>query len=207
MSTFVTRMLRHASVMIDPPPEKITWCYGQWQSAYSELNLPDVQFEEVLPSSSLFHPKTRNLVIIDDPMAESDERVTTLFTKKVITGTHPYSISYRTSSVTSTGDLTYNRLWLVPALFVLLPHVHPQHRDGHPSLVGNDDKWTSRKVPTRPHVVRLRRWTIGNPVKGHAIRDDELVSDKEEKVTRSTTSTVNACSFYLRHINQISCFF
>ena len=110
-------------------------------------------------------------------------------------------------SVTSTGDLTYNRLWLVPALFVLLPHVHPQHRDGHPSFVDNDDKWTSRKVCTRPHVVSLRRWTVWNPVKGHAIRDDELVSDKEEKVTRSTTSTVNACSFYLRHINQISCFF
>ena len=97
-------------------------------------------------------------------------------------------------SVTSTGDLTYNRLWLVPALFVLLPHVHPQHRDGHPSFVDNDDKWTSRKVRTRPHVVSLRRWTVGNPVKGHAIRDDELVSDKEEKVTRSTTSSVNAHS-------------
>ena len=30
-STFVTRMLRHAAAMIDPPPEKITWCYGEWQ--------------------------------------------------------------------------------------------------------------------------------------------------------------------------------
>ena len=71
--TFMTRMLRHAAAMIDPPPppEKITWCYGEWQSAYATMNLADSQFDSA----------TRNLVIIDDLMAETDERVT-LFTKK-----------------------------------------------------------------------------------------------------------------------------
>ena len=28
-STFVTHMMRHAAAMIDPPPERITWCYGE----------------------------------------------------------------------------------------------------------------------------------------------------------------------------------
>ena len=46
------------------------------------MNLPDLHFEEGLPNASLFDPKTRNLVVIDDLMAESDGWVTTLFAKK-----------------------------------------------------------------------------------------------------------------------------
>ena len=81
-STFVTRLLLHASMTMNPPPEKMTWCYGEWQSAYASMSMPNLQFEEGLPNASLFDPKTRNLVVIDDLMAETDGRVTTLFTKK-----------------------------------------------------------------------------------------------------------------------------
>ena len=81
-STFVTRMLHHAATMIDPPPERITWCYGEWQEAYVAMDLVDVRFEEGLPSASMLDSTTRNFIIIDDHMAETDERVTTLFTKK-----------------------------------------------------------------------------------------------------------------------------
>ena len=42
----------------------------------------DVRFEEGLPSANMFDSSTRNLIVIDDLMAETDERVTTLFTKK-----------------------------------------------------------------------------------------------------------------------------
>ena len=41
-----------------------------------------MRFEEGLPSASMFASSTRNLIVIDDLMAETDERVTTLFTKK-----------------------------------------------------------------------------------------------------------------------------
>ena len=95
-STFVTRMLHNAATMIDTPPERITWCYGEWQEAYATMDLVDVRFEEGLPSASMLDSTTRNLIIIDDLMAETDERVTTLFTKKVFTGTRPCCISYRT---------------------------------------------------------------------------------------------------------------
>ena len=72
-STFVTRMLRHAAAMIDPPPERITWCYGEWQEAYATMDLVDVRFEEGLPSASMFDSSTRNLIVIDDLMAETDK--------------------------------------------------------------------------------------------------------------------------------------
>ena len=81
-STFVTRILRHAAAMIDSPPEKITWGYGEWQEAYATMDLVDVRFEEGLPTAAMFESTTRNLIVIDDLMAETDERVTTLFTKK-----------------------------------------------------------------------------------------------------------------------------
>ena len=78
----MTRLLRHASAMIDPPPEKITWCYGEWQEAYAKTDLTHVRFKEGLPTESMFEATTRNLIVIDDLMTETDERVTTLFTKK-----------------------------------------------------------------------------------------------------------------------------
>ena len=81
-STFLTRMLRHTAAMIDPLPERITWCYGEWQEAYATMNLVDVRFEEGLMSASMFESSTRKLIVIDDLTAETDERVTTLFTKK-----------------------------------------------------------------------------------------------------------------------------
>ena len=95
----MTRLLRHAAAMIDPPPEKITWCYVEWQEAYATTDLTHVRFEEGLPTEALFDSTMRNLIVIDDLMAESDERITTLFTKKVTTGTHPCCISYITCSL------------------------------------------------------------------------------------------------------------
>ena len=95
----MTRILRHAAAMIDSPPKKIPWCYGEWQEAYATMDLVDVRFEEGLPTAAMFESTTRNFIVIDDLMAETDERVTTLFTKKVITGTRPCCISYRTCSL------------------------------------------------------------------------------------------------------------
>ena len=77
-TTFVTRLLRNSSTMIDPSPERVTWYYGEWLSAYENLDIPN--FEEGLSTS--FDASKRNIVVLDDIMAETDERVTNLFTKK-----------------------------------------------------------------------------------------------------------------------------
>ena len=82
-STFVTRMLRHAAAMIVPPPQQITWCYGEWQEAYATTELGHVRFEEGLTDCGPCSIRQRGTSsVIDDLMAETDERVTTLFTKK-----------------------------------------------------------------------------------------------------------------------------
>ena len=78
-TTFVARLLRNASTIIDPSPVHITWYYGEWQSAYENFDIPNLHLEEGLPTS--FDASKRNIVVLDDLMAETDERVTNL-TKK-----------------------------------------------------------------------------------------------------------------------------
>ena len=80
-ATFVARLLRNAAAMIDPPPERITWYYGEWQAAYENLDIPNTRLEKGLPTSFDSDGK-RGLVALDDMMAETDGRVTNLFTKK-----------------------------------------------------------------------------------------------------------------------------
>ena len=83
-TTFVTRLLRFASAIIDLPPERIVWCYGRWQKTYASMaeTMPEVEFVDGLPDPNTFRPETRTLVVLDDLMAETDSRVTILFTKK-----------------------------------------------------------------------------------------------------------------------------
>ena len=93
-TTVVARLLRNASTMIEPSPERVIWYYGEWQSAYENLDIPNLHLEEGLPTS--FDASKRNIVVLDDLMAETDERVTNLFTKKATTVIHPSYISYKT---------------------------------------------------------------------------------------------------------------
>ena len=77
-TTFFVSLLRHSHTLVNLPPEKITWYYGEWQPLYSTLSTiqPNLEGAEGLPDLSSFDSKNRNLVVIDDLMSETDERVT-----------------------------------------------------------------------------------------------------------------------------------
>ena len=66
---FVARLLRNASTMIDPSPERVTWYNGEWQSAYENLDVPNLPLEEGLLTS--FDASKHNMVMLDDLMVES----------------------------------------------------------------------------------------------------------------------------------------
>ena len=76
---FTLKLIKHASKVIDPAPEKIVWCYGVYQKAFGEL--PHVEFHEGIPDLAMFDGLKRTLLIIDDLMHEADDRVTKIFTK------------------------------------------------------------------------------------------------------------------------------
>jgi hypothetical protein len=79
---FVFRLIRHANQLIDPPPEKIVYCYGEFQQSFAAF--PQVKFYEGLPNLpdvSRFDGKFRISLIIDDLMNEANKDVCNLFTK------------------------------------------------------------------------------------------------------------------------------
>lgn len=78
-SYFVKKLIANASLMIDPPPQKIIWCYGgEWQDEF--VSFPNVEFV-----SGLNFPKPNpdmcTLLVIDDLMCQTDGRVTDIFVR------------------------------------------------------------------------------------------------------------------------------
>lgn len=65
--------------MINPSPEKIVYCYGEFQPSFMEF--PDVEFQEGLPNVDQFDGRNRVLLVIDDLMNEANQNVCDLFTK------------------------------------------------------------------------------------------------------------------------------
>lgn len=87
---WVREFLKYKAVMMDIVPEEVIWYYGSWQSVYDELS-ETVTFREGLPGSldELGDDGKPRLVILDDLMSETDDRITKLFTK----GSHHRNVS------------------------------------------------------------------------------------------------------------------
>ena len=68
----VQSLLQQAQTVIDQPPERIMWCYSQWQNAYTQLlmMIPTIEFGKGIPKSlendSYLDVNIHNLIVIDD---------------------------------------------------------------------------------------------------------------------------------------------
>jgi hypothetical protein len=78
-SVFTFRLITEADSLITPPPEKIVYCYGEYQEIFK--NFPHVTFNEGLPDVSQFDGKKRTLLILDDLMSKANDDVSDIFTK------------------------------------------------------------------------------------------------------------------------------
>jgi len=76
---FVFRLIDHVSRMIYSPPNKIVYCYGEYQQLFCQY--PRVIFHQGLPELYDFDGKEPVLLIIDDLMQETNDTVANLFTK------------------------------------------------------------------------------------------------------------------------------
>ena len=82
--------------MISPTPEKIVWCYSQWQLAFMQMlvTVPQIEFVKGIPTAledeSYFDVNKRNLIVFDDQMIDAgkDKRVVDLFTR----GSHHHNV-------------------------------------------------------------------------------------------------------------------
>ena len=84
---WVTRFLENINRIISETPEEIVWCYGEWQPIYNGFK--NVTFIEGIPNVKEWEDSKRRLLILDDLMSETDQRVTDLFTK----GSHHRNVS------------------------------------------------------------------------------------------------------------------
>ena len=100
--------------LIQSAPERILWCFGQWQPLYEDhqKRIPWIEFVHGIPgylnSPQFINPGKQNLIIFDDLMTEakSDQRIADLFTK----GSHHRNISivYLTQNMFPQGKACRN---------------------------------------------------------------------------------------------------
>ena len=96
-TVWVQTLLQQAQNVIDPPPERVDWCYSQWQPAYMVLvaTIPQIEFVKGispdLEHDSYFDVNKRNSIVFDDQMIDAggDKRIVNLFTR----GSHHRNLS------------------------------------------------------------------------------------------------------------------
>jgi hypothetical protein len=77
---FVRRFVHNIKHMMTPKPDRILWCYGEYQTLYGTVD--GVDFQQGLPDLDTVDPREKHLIILDHLMDETDQRVASLFTKK-----------------------------------------------------------------------------------------------------------------------------
>ena len=95
-TVWVKTLLENSQKTISPPPQRIIWCYGQWQPSYFDMRtMPGIEFNEGIPddidNADYLDVSQRNLIVLDELMAQSgkDKRIADLFTK----GSHHRNLS------------------------------------------------------------------------------------------------------------------
>ncbi len=88
-------MLENVQKTISHTPQRVIWCYGQWQHSYFDMmrTMPGIEFNEGIPED-IDEPddvSQRNLIVLDDLMAQfgKDKRIADLFTR----GSHHRNLS------------------------------------------------------------------------------------------------------------------
>src|ERR1700712_3914815 len=75
-TVFVSNLIEHRSKMIDKPPERIVYCFGQYQPYFAKLQkvCPNIElikgFEPIFESDSFFDVNVPTMLILDDLASE-----------------------------------------------------------------------------------------------------------------------------------------
>ena len=105
---FLHKILKYNKSLINVPPEKIIFCYSEWQSTYNEFkkNFESIQFYQGIFDIEKLESTTTNLIIFDDLMNQCNEseQVMNLFT----VGSHHKntSVFFLTQNIFSKGKFT-----------------------------------------------------------------------------------------------------
>jgi hypothetical protein len=76
----VRRFVHNIKHMMTPKPDRILWYYDEYQTLYGTVE--GIEFQQGLLDLDNLDPREKHLIILDDLMDETDQRVASLFTKK-----------------------------------------------------------------------------------------------------------------------------
>ena len=86
---FVKKMIEFKEDLFDILPQRIVWCYKEWQKSYNilqEREGSNIKFIQGIPDDEdeiVTHPSATHLVIFDDMLGDKDEeKIKLWFTRK-----------------------------------------------------------------------------------------------------------------------------
>ena len=77
---FVRWFVHNIKHMMPTKPDRILRCYGEYQTLYGTVK--GIEFQQGLPDLDNLDPREKHLIILDDLIDETDQRMASLFTKK-----------------------------------------------------------------------------------------------------------------------------
>ena len=70
-SEWVLRLIGHAKEKLEPSPEEIWYCYGEFQFIFARY--PEVKFHEGMPDFTKFDGRRSTFLVLDDLMSETND--------------------------------------------------------------------------------------------------------------------------------------
>lgn len=83
-TNFIQRLLKFKTILFSPIPEKIIYCYSDWQPLFDEIikTNNNIEFHQGIKNIDEINSSINNLIIFDDLLneCEKDESILNLFT-------------------------------------------------------------------------------------------------------------------------------
>jgi hypothetical protein len=82
-TVWVKSLLENAQTTISPTPQRIIWCYGQWQPSYFDMmrTMPGIEFNQGIPddidNADYLDVSQRNLMVDLKPTTDDQQRLNT----------------------------------------------------------------------------------------------------------------------------------
>ena len=80
-TVWVKSLLENAQTTISAAPQRIVWCYGQWQPSYFDMmrTMSGIEFNQGIPedidNADYLDVLQRNLIVLDDFLAQSGKDI------------------------------------------------------------------------------------------------------------------------------------
>ena len=104
----IKNILSNFQNLIDPPPNKIIYCYSTWQETFNQIkvDIPFIEFNEGIIETNNLDVKQNNLIILDDLMEQCQKNVSILDLFTIDSHHKNTSVFFMTQNLFSQGKFS-----------------------------------------------------------------------------------------------------